>query len=90
MSESKTEAARSCALSSVVFEGISGNQYELSAMFPRRPNCPSGGGEALFTHAGSRTAHVGRLHAQLPVCGVNELHCLVSPHLADDLTKESF
>ena len=61
-------------LHGIVFEGVSGQEDEIDERIPGQPDDPFPGFKALGPDPLPGPAHLDGLHAQLPVCGMEEFH----------------
>jgi hypothetical protein len=72
------------AIDTVVLESVPTNDYKFRTRASRRIDDPPCRAEPLLPHPRSRRARVRSAHADLPICGVKELHVLDPPTLGND------
>jgi hypothetical protein len=58
----------------IVLEDVAGQEDEIYGLFPGQSDDPTGGFKPFGTDSFSGSAHLNGLHAQLPVCRMEEFH----------------
>lgn len=64
------------AVHAIILEGIPSYEDELGVGIPGSLHHTARGGQAFIAHTLADRPHMDGLHADLPVCGVEEFHCI--------------